>query len=235
MDDITITATGKGNKIEPLLRQNPLFSRLTRPQLEEMCQYSRTIELQEGESLFHHGDMVVNFYFVIEGLIKLFRQSADGHEKIFELEGAGRTFAEALMFHELNHYPVSATAMRKSTVLAINSRKFQKILVRSPDTCLLIMGDLSKRLHELIGDIESLSLLTGRNRLATYFLDKAMHEGQEFDLDIPKSAIASILSLQPETFSRLLKELTSKHIITARDCHIEVLDMQRLREQAGIV
>ena len=224
-----------GDSIDILLRQNPLFSHLNQQQLDEMCQYSRTIELQEGENLFHHGDLVINFYLVIQGLIKLYRQSADGHEKIFELEGPGRTFAEALMFHDLNQYPVSATALKKSTVLAINNRKFLKILNQSPATCMLIMGDLSKRLHELIVEIERLSLHTGRHRLATYFLDKALHEGKDFDLEIPKNTIASMLSLQPETFSRLLKELTSKSIIKAKDCHIQVLDLQQLKRQAGIV
>ena len=220
--------------IESLLRQHPMFSRLTQQQLDEMCQYSRTIELPEGQTLFRHGDEVHSFFFVTRGLIKLYRQSADGHEKIIELEGAGRTFAEALMFHEHDQYPVNATALRDSSLIAINNQRFLQILYHSPETCMLIMGDLSKRLHELIGDIERLSLLTGRNRLATYFFDKAMHEGEAFDLDIPKSAIASMLSLQPETFSRLLKELTSKNIIKARDCHIEVLDMQKLRQNAGI-
>lgn len=220
--------------MESLLRKNPLFSHLTSEQLDVMCQYSRTIDLKEGDVLFNYGDTVHNFYFVYDGLVKLYRQSVDGQEKIFELEGTGKIFAEALMFYEQTHYPVSAAAMKKSTVVAISSRKFLNLLKLSTDTCLLIMGDLSKRLHELINEIEHLSLLTGRNRVATYLLDQNLVKGNEFELDIPKNAIASMLSLQPETFSRLLKELSSGEIIKVKESHISILNGNKLRIQAGL-
>jgi CRP-like cAMP-binding protein len=96
------------------------------------------------------------------------------------------------------------------------------------------MGELSHRLHELINDIEQLSLMTGRNRVAMYFLDQSQEKGLEFKLDIPKNAIASMLSLQPETFSRLLKELTNKGAIEIHESHIKVLDQNLLRKLAGI-
>lgn len=222
-------------QMELLLRQNPLFSRLSDAQLEQLCSCSKKIELKEGDVLFNHGDSVDYFYFVYSGLIKLYRQSSFGHEKIFEMEGSGRTFAEALMFSEQTSYPVSAAAMKKSTVISISTKKFLHIIRNSSDTSLMIMGDLSRRLHELINEIENLSLLTGRNRVATYFLDQTLNKGSEFKLDVPKNAIASMLSLQPETFSRLLKELANLKALEVKDCHIRILDQMLLRKQAGII
>lgn len=223
------------SKMELLLRQNLLFSRLTDDQLGQMCSCSKMFDLKEGDVLFRHGDRVNNFYFVHIGLIKLYRQSSFGHEKIFEMEGSGRIFAEALMFNEQTSYPVSAAAMKKSTLISISTKKFLQIIRNSPDTGLMIMGDLSRRLHELINEIESLSLLTGRNRVATYFLDQTLNKGNEFKLDIPKNAIASMLSLQPETFSRILKELCKLKVLEVKDCHIRILDQTLLRKQAGII
>jgi len=221
--------------MESLLRQNPLFSRLNDEQLNAVCEYSRVVELREGEILFNYGDTAHNFFFVYEGLIKLYRQSADGQEKIFEMEGPGRIFAEALMFYDQNFYPVSAAAMKKTTVVAISNHKFLNLIRGSNDTSLMIMGDLSRRLHELIGEIESLSLNTGRRRVCLYFIDQAINKGNQFKLDIPKNAIASMLSLQPETFSRLLKELCSSDIIQVKENQIEILDEARLRDKAGLI
>ena len=218
-----------------LLRQNLLFSRLTQEQLEEMCRFSKFIELKEGDVLFNHGDQVESFFFVSKGLIKLYRQSPSGHEKIIELEGEGRTFAEALMFFEQTTYPVSAAAMKDSTVVSNSTRRFLNILKTSTDTSLMILGDLSRRLHELVNEIENLSLLTGRNRMATYFLDQTLNKGAEFKLEIPKYAIASMLSLKPETFSRLLKELCKMGVLEVDDSTIRILDQDKLRQQAGIV
>lgn len=220
--------------MESMLRQNPLFSRLTNEQLDEMCKYSKVVDLQEGDILFNRGDYVENFFFVYSGLIKLYRQSPYGQEKIFELEGPGRIFAEALMFYKQTSYPVSAAAMKETRLVAISSRKFLFTLKKSAETCLLIMGDLSSRLHNLINDIENLSLSTGRDRVATYFLDQSLNKGANFDLDIPKHAIASMLSLQPETFSRLLKELCNDKVIEVHDSHIIVLNQDKLRKKAVI-
>jgi CRP-like cAMP-binding protein len=139
------------------------------------------------------------------------------------------------MFMQQTHYPVSAAAMQKSTVVAINTHHFLTILKQSMDTCLLIMGDLSRRMHELINEIDKLSSLSGRNRVATYMLEQSMQKGLEFKLEIPKNAIASMLSLQPETFSRLLRELCSKKAIQVKDSNIRILDKNRLRNFAGLI
>ena len=220
--------------IRELLKSNPLFRGFDENQLENACTHFKISQIQEGETIFNRGDSVHHFYFVVTGLVKLYRQSPSGQEKIIELERPGQTFAEALMFFDHAVYPVSAIAMEKSVILSIKSRYFMDILQSSNDICINVMGELSHRLHELINDIEQLSLMTGRNRVAMYFLDQSQEKGLEFKLDIPKNAIASMLSLQPETFSRLLKELTNKQAVEIHESQIKVLDQNLLRKLAGI-
>lgn len=219
---------------EELLSQTPLLSSLNSSQLHEISSHISSINLKEGETLFNQGDQYHSFYLVISGLIKLYRHSASGQEKIIELEGSGQTFAEALMFNEGSSYPVTATAMQDSVLFKINARHFRGLLLESPETCMSVMSDLSYRLHALLTEIDNLSLLTGRNRVSMYLLDQALTKGNEFSLEIPKNAIANKLSLKPETFSRLLKELCNQKTIEVHDRHILILDLQSLRKLAGI-
>ena len=223
------------DQIEQLIRINPLFNSLDPSQMANVSKHSRICRLSDGEILFHRGDKVHSFYFVLEGLIKIYRQSPSGQEKIIELEKPGQTFGEALMFFDHPTYPVSAIAMENSIVLCINASAFLEILQNSTRVCIKVMGNLSHRLHELLNEIENLSLLTGRNRISMYFLDQSMRLGMEFKLEIPKNAIASMLSLQPETFSRLIKELANNQVIEIQESHIRVLDQDLLRKFAGIV
>jgi CRP/FNR family transcriptional regulator, dissimilatory nitrate respiration regulator len=229
----TITSHNS-QQIRSALRQNILFSRFSDEQFDQLCHHVKVVHIKKGDVLFNQGDEVHHFYFVFSGMIKLYRLSVDGNEKIFELESVGEIFAEALMFNEQSSYPVSAAALQNTTLLEINNQKFRQILSESFETSMMIMTDLSKRLHNLINEIDNLSLMTGRNRISTYFLEQALINGSEFTLEIPKNAIASILSLQPETFSRLLKELCSQNIIEVKENHIKVLDMKALRINAGI-
>jgi len=217
-----------------LLKANPLFKGFDEELLKKSCAHFKIAQIDEGETIFNRGDVVHHFYFVVSGLVKLYRQSPNGQEKIIELEKAGQTFAEALMFFDQAVYPVSAIAMDTSIILTIQSHFFMELLRSSTTICINVMGELSHRLHELINDVEQLSLMTGRNRVAMYFLDQSQEKGLEFKLDIPKNAIASLLSLQPETFSRLLKELTTKAAIEVKENLIRVLDQDLLRRLAGI-
>ncbi|MBC8212068.1 MAG: Crp/Fnr family transcriptional regulator [Gammaproteobacteria bacterium] len=223
------------SRIEELMQMSPLFSSLDKDQMATVIKHSRVNSLNDGEMLFHRGDKVHNFYFVLEGLIKIYRQSPTGQEKIIELEKPGQTFGEALMFFDHPTYPVSAIAMEASTLLCINASAFLEVLQNSATVCIKVMGSLSHRLHEQLNEIEYLSLLTGRNRIAMYFLDQSMRQGMEFKLEVPKNAIASMLSLQPETFSRLIKELANNQVIEIQESNIRVLDQDLLRKYAGIV
>lgn len=235
LSEISVNLNKDMSQKEQVLRNTPLFSSLTPHQLHEISSHITTIQLKEDEILFNQGDSYHSFYLVVSGLIKLFRHSVSGQEKIIELEGAGKTFAEALMFNEQPHYPVTAKAMKDTVLFKINALHFRNLLLDSPETCMSVMSDLSYRLHALLKEIDNLSLLTGRNRISMFLLDQALTKGNEFDLEIPKNVIASMLSLKPETFSRILKELCNKQVIEVRDSYISVLDLYALRKYAGII
>ena len=123
----------------------------------------------------------------------------------------GATFAEALMFIDQPHYPVTATALNSSRVIAINSRDFKSMLRESIDTCFVIMGSMCFR---LIREIDALSLDTGTVRTVSYLLNQAPPDADSFELNVAKSVIASRLSVKPETFSRILKNLHEQDIVS---------------------
>ncbi len=219
---------------EELLASSPLFSSLTMKQYGQIRNHITTARLKENEILFHRGDAFHSFYLVITGKIGLFRVSLSGQEKIIELATRGGAFAEALMFNENPIYPVSARVMEDAHVFKINATHFRNMLLTSPEACMSILANVSCRLHTLVDEIDNLSLLNGRNRLSVFLLDRALTNGTEFELDIPKHAIASMLSVKPETLSRLFKELITNEIIEVNEQHIRVFDLDGLRKFSGI-
>ena len=160
--------------------------------------------------------------------MKLYRQSPVGHEKIIELEGSGRTFAEALMFMDQPHYPVTATALSPSRVIGINCRDFKAMLRESVDTCFLLLGSMSFRLRGLIREIDALSLDTGTVRTVAYLLNHAPEDHSCFELKVAKSVIASRLSVKPETFSRILKNLHEREIVSIDGRNVTIHDREAM-------
>jgi CRP-like cAMP-binding protein len=178
----------------------------------------------EGESLFFQGDNATSFYLVLSGRIKLYRVSPEGKEKVVEIMETDATFAEALMFMDAPHYPVTATALAPSRVIVINGREFKAMLRESIDSCFLLMGSMSYRLRGLIREIDALSLDTGTVRTVAYLLHHAPADANHFELRVAKSVIASRLSVKPETFSRILKNLHERGIVSIDGRNVTIHD-----------
>jgi len=206
------------------LRSCVMFSELTEAQLERVRRHSHVIDMVEGESLFFQGDEATSFYLVASGRVKLYRVSPDGKEKVVEIMEAGATFAEALMFMDQPHYPVTATALGPSRVIGFNSKDFKAMLRESIDTCFLLMGTMCFRLRDLIREIDTLSLDTGTVRTVAYLLQQAPPDRDCFELQVAKSVIASRLSVKPETFSRILKNLHEQEIVSIEGRNVRIHD-----------
>jgi len=216
------------------LRYGSLLSALSSEHLERVSRHAARMELAEGQMLFSQGDPADRFFLVLRGQVKLFRLSPDGAEKVIEIIGPRQTFAEALMFLNAPRYPVCASALSPSQLIAMDARQFASMLRESVDTCFLIMGALSQRLRGLVCEIDNLTLHTASSRVARYLLDHLPEDRRALDLDVRKSVLASRLSVKPETFSRVIKHLSEDGIIEVHGSHFTILDRGSLEQIAEL-
>jgi len=229
------------------VKQAPLLAALSDAQLARVSAHATTVDLDEAEWLFSQDDPATRFFFVQSGQMRLFRLSADGSEKIIELVGAGQTFAEALMFMGTGRYPVCAAALSPARLLSIDAADFVAMLRESPETCFALLGDLSRRLHGLIAEIDSLALVSATGRVARWLLarlPKHSYSGELSEraaglgtlaLDVRKSVIASRLSIKPETWSRITRRLAEDGVIAVDGQRIAILDLPALQALADEV
>src|SRR3989338_11412434 len=80
------------------LRRAYLFAAMAQEHLQLLANGMQELKLKAGDNLFRHGQPAERFFFLREGLVKLYRLSPDGDEKIIEIMRPGETFAEAVMF-----------------------------------------------------------------------------------------------------------------------------------------
>ncbi len=222
----------KLDAIDRLMRRTHLFSALDDRQFVEVRRSMRLLTLVEGERLFDFGQKAERFYMVYTGQVKLFRVSPDGNEKVIEIARPGKLFAEAVMFMERRHYPVSTAALEPSQVCSFDNRTFQELLFQSTDLCLALLADMSMRLHARLNEIDHLTLQNATYRVVHYLcelLPESDHHETVIDLTTPKNVIASQVSIKPETFSRILHNLVKDGIVTIQGRQVLVHDLERLR------
>lgn len=218
------------NNAQALLSRHPLFRSLSPEQLQRATQGASVIELTRNQHLFEQGSKAEFFYYLLEGQVTLSRFSPDGDEKIIEIVTPGSTFAEALMFMRAPFYPVAAQTLKDSRLIRINANNYYSLLSESASTCLNLLADLSQRLHGLVNEIDNLTLHNAACRIAGYLVTRAEVAGTEYELDIPKLALASRLAVKPETFSRIIKQLCLDDLIRMKGSRVHILDLNRLRE-----
>ena len=220
------------NKILPEeLRRHPLFGGLDADQMAQMLETARVIHLDEGQQLFQCRQPARNFFMVRSGTIRLYLSAPDGAEKVIHLIAAGETFAEAITLMEGQFYPVNASALNACEVLSFANLTYRNILQGSTDTCFRLMADMSQWLKRQITDIDALTLQNATLRFTNYLLHQVPAGTQDeatVTLSAPKHVIASRLSIQPESFSRILRNLQSEGHITVTGNLIHIKDIKTL-------
>lgn len=197
-----------------LLCNFSLLHALTEQQLDLVMKSSSQITVAKGEKLFSAGEEASYFFLLRRGRIKLFLISSNLTEKIVEFVNPGESFALAVMFMEERHYPVHAEALKDSLVCAFSSATFLNILRGSCTTSFRVMAELSSRLREQVLGLDRFGVRCAPTLLASYLLKRSRETGSSsVTLGVPKREISSLLSIQPETFSRALKSLKEREII----------------------
>jgi len=217
--------------VRELLRANPLFVAFEDAHFDRVAGASTVVQLEPGQMLFQRGDSAQAFFVVASGQVKLFLQSRAGDEKIIELEHAGQSFAEAIMFMQGAAYPVSAAATEATTVVSIPAREYLQVLRQDTATCLRMLAALSQRLHGKIREIEELTLENAGARLARHLLRRAAADTEgrlRVHFEETRQMLASQLAIKPETLSRLMRALSEAGLIEADGRNIVIRDARRL-------
>ena len=216
-----------------ILRSHHLFEPLNEEQLDELMATSQLLNIDKGEPLFRQGEPAHSFYFVISGAVKIYRLTPDGQEKVFEVIGNRQTFAEAMMLMDTPNYVASAEAVGPSQVYRLSNSTYMRLLQSNARLPFALLGKLCVRLHQRVNEIETLSLKNATHRVVRYLITQLARlpdGGNSFELPMAKQLIAGHLSIQPETFSRIIRRLMDKGIIDQDGRQITVLDRQRLEE-----
>jgi CRP-like cAMP-binding protein len=211
----------------------PLFRELAPEQLDRMATHTRQIRAERGEILFHRGDPVSGFHAIVYGQVKLAFVSAGGDEKVVEILGPGQSFGEAVMFMKRPHV-VTAQALADSLLLYVEREAVFDEIKHDPDFAARMIAGLSRRLHQLVGDLEAYSMRSGTERVIGYLLStgaESVPEKGACDITLPttKGVVASRLNLTQEHFSRILHDLATAGLIKVQGRTVHIVDVERLR------
>lgn len=187
----------------------PLFRGLAEKVIAEALSEASVQRVARNTVLFIHGQPAERFYVVLEGWVKLFRETLDGHESVIAVFTRGESFAEAAVAR-LKIYPVNAAAASDVRLLVVPAGAFMAVVERDNALTMNVMDAMSTHLRGLVGQVEDLAAKSTTERLAAFLvrLCPAKNGSAQIQLPFDKALIAGRLGMQPETLSRAFRKLS---------------------------
>lgn len=212
----------------------PLFEGLSRSQHDALASIAFNRTYKKGQVIFSEGDEGTGFYAIISGRIKIFKLSPEGKEQILHMMEPGEIFGEVPVFTGQG-YPAFAEAHTHCSLLFFPRNAFIELIRKDPSLSLNMLAVLSWRLRKFAALIEDLSLKEVPGRLAAYllYLSRKSGSGDEFDLNISKGQLASLLGTIPETLSRILGKMSRQGLISSEGSRIRIVDRATIEEIAN--
>lgn len=234
------SADAANGAIIATLRSARLFSGLSEHDLVQIEQCCERRSLEKHTYLFHEGDPVQGFFVVQSGIVNIHRVSDGGREQVVRVFHPGESFAEGVLAG-MEGYPVSARAESAVVVILVRRAELIGLIRRSPEMALRIIASMSRHLHHLVMQLESVRDSSVSDRLRQWLLAQCPRPLPEAPVTIrlpgTKSLLAAELGTVAETLSRTLASFREHGWITVEGREITLASPARLaaefHEQAG--
>jgi CRP/FNR family transcriptional regulator, dissimilatory nitrate respiration regulator len=220
----------EAHKIGQILREKAVFKPCESAYLDELTKKSRLVNLSKGQVLFLNKDKASNFYIVLKGWVKLYRETMDGIQVVVDIMPTGHMFGETSIFEE-DVYPYSAEAVEPSTVIELPIKMLKTEIESNSKFALKMMGAMVRYRKQQDQELEHRTIQNASQRIGCFLLRIAQMEEQgslTVCLPYDKTLVASKLGMQPETFSRALTKLKEATGIEVKGNSVQIESIDKL-------
>ncbi len=213
------------------LKSTALLGGLPEASLAAIAPHVFEKRLERDQVVLNEGDAAQALYFVAEGVVKIFKTSAEGKEQILALMRPGDHFNDVPLL-DGGPAPASAQAMGPALIYGVEKGQLEAMLRQYPAMAQNLLHMLARRIRYLMTLVEDLSFRPVAGRVARILLENAARNAQPSPR-LTQRDMAALAGTAREVVSRALKEMEEGGLIEMRQHHIVVKDVQGLRELVG--
>jgi CRP/FNR family transcriptional regulator, polysaccharide utilization system transcription regulator len=181
--------------------------------------------------LFMEGDKSFYIYYIIKGMVKIFKTNELGKEYITNIYTHGNFFGYSAFLNNEMHND-SAMVLEDSEIVKFSRNDFFELILDNREACLKIMQDLSLLLNKSEEKLVRLAYNSARKKVAeaVLFIAKkyASNSTGNFSFPVSRNDLSAISGISPESVSRNLTDFRKEGLIEAENGHIVILNMSKL-------
>jgi CRP/FNR family transcriptional regulator, dissimilatory nitrate respiration regulator len=203
-------------------------------QAAKLALATRAIErrYQSEATIFSAGDQALGIFILIEGRVRVIRESG-GRRHVIHEEGPGGTLGEVPMFED-GGYPATAIAAEPSRCIVIGKDAIAAAMSLEPALAWLLLRRLAMRVRTLVDRLDRATSHSIPKRLAAHLVLRMERSGtSRITLGGTQQSIAEELGTVREVIVRTLRTLVAEEVLRSLGGgRYEVIDAERLRELA---
>ncbi|MET3684362.1 CRP/FNR family transcriptional regulator [Alkalibacillus flavidus] len=215
-------------------RQFPIFSDLADEELIEVNDISRPKQMKKNDVVFREGDKRDAVYFVVSGLVKIYKVSEGGQEQVINFIHSNDMFPHVGFFDD-TPYPATAVTISDTELIAIPIEAFENLLIQKPQISIKVMRVMGKKILDLQSRVQQMSTQTVFERTVSMLLQLTDELGETDDngeilvsLPITNADLANMIGVTRESVNRTFNQLKKSNIITYTRQQVVVHDYEAL-------
>ena len=216
-----------------ILSNSPLFIGLSAADLEVIFRkiaYS-VKSFSKGKIIAQRNEEVKNMLIVVEGVVK--GEMVDFSGKILKIEEiqAPQPLAHAVMFSQVNKFPVDVVALTSCKILFIPRSDVLRLMQNNEVILKNFLSAVSNRAHFLTTKLWFLSFKTIKEKVAHYLLNLCKSETRT-TIILPKShqELAELFGVTRPSLARVLSDMEQEEIIIVNRREVEIVNKRKLLE-----
>lgn len=202
--------------------------------LARLVSQAQMLDIEKGKLLFLHEETIDRFFIVTKGWIKLFRETVEGTQAVFDVLTEGAMLGDETIFQNgVTSY--TAEAIEKSAVISLPLSILKEEVENNPKMAQAVLFQMAEINRQKDKELEHRTIQNAPQRIGCFLL-RLPHENTEDGVLIKfpydKTVLAYRLGMQPETFSRALKKLKQETGVKVHGAKVVMENLYQLSDYA---
>ena len=184
---------------------------------------------EKGETVYSGKSFSRSLGVLLDGSLRVTKDTADGHSMIISTLTPGSLFGAAALFNDEEQYVTNISALETSRLVFFSQRLVERMIRREPQIAENYIKYLSERILFLNKKLYLLTAGTAEQRLAGFLLDN-LPLGQAAELPLPMNKLASALNISRASLYRAMDALCGCGAVVKTGKKICINDAERLNK-----
>ena len=193
----------------------------------------KNLKCKKGQQFIMEGAPVNGLFFILKGVVKVFRTGINGREQIVRFAKEGEIIGHR-GFGTEEYYTIGAIALQDTVLCYFSKDNLQQVLSENPSFTYDMMLFYANELNKSESKVKSISQMTVRERVidTLLFVYRKFGELKGFlNLPLSRKEYADYAGTTEEQVIRIFSLLKKEGLIIAKGKKIGIPDIQNLKDE----